>query len=413
MAVLELPWSAWYEDAIHRLDAPDDWLLDNLAPAGGRQLSVREIEEQLRTPVGVKPLEELASECRSACIAVDDLARPTRVAEIIPGLVRQLREGNINDGAIRIVVATGSHPPLSQQELAWKLGRQTCSAFPIECHDSRGELLPTGIKYGDQELRINRTFMEADLKLAIGSVLPHAFAGFSGGAKLVLPGLADLNSIQRSHKFVQLGLRGGADPNENRFRLEAEKIAGSLGLAFVVCAVTDSNRDTIGVHAGDVTLAHRQACLHAGEAFATDLHKTYDAAFVNAFPKDIDLIQAESAFVAWKSSKAPVVRAGGVVVLTSAASTGLGRHGLFEPGGASYRPPQPKRWLKDRELWLYVPNVSVEDVRRMYWDGYPVYQDGAELMQALEDRLPRQAHVAVFPCGPMQCLRDFRDSLTN
>ena len=103
-------------------------------------------------------------------------------------------------------------------------------------------------------------------------------------------------------------------------------------------------RETVGLYAGDVTLAHRHACRHAGEAFATDLHDTYDAAFVNAFPKDIDLIQAESAFVAWKTASVPVVREGGVVVLSSAASTGLGQHGLFEPGGVSYRPPRPKRW---------------------------------------------------------------------
>jgi hypothetical protein len=238
--------------------------------------------------------------------------------------------------------------------------------------------------------------------------MPHPFAGFSGGAKLILPGLADLRSIQRSHQFVQMGLRGGDDPNENRFRLEAEQIARQLGLEFVVCAVTNTARETTGVFAGDLTAAHRRACEYARDVFASDLNATYDCAFVNAYPKDMDLLQAEAAFVVWKSVKSPVVRDGGIVVLTCAASSGLGRHGLFEPGGASYRAPQPKRWLQNRELWIYTPNVSTDVVHQLYWKGYPVFQDGAALMEALEQRLRSDARIAVFPCGPMQCLRDLR-----
>jgi hypothetical protein len=216
-------------------------------------------------------------------------------------------------------------------------------------------------------------------------------------------------SIQRSHQFVQMGLRGGTNPNENRFRLEAERIARELGLQFAICVVSGAGRETIGLHAGDLVTAHRRACYQAAEAFATELHGTYDCAIVNAFPKDIDLIQAESAFTAWKTVRSPVVKEGGVVVLTCAAPMGRGRHGLFEPGGVSYRPPHPQRWLKGRELWLYTPNVPAAEVHELYWDGYPVYHDGAALMSALAERLPMDAKLAVFPCGPMQVVRDLRE----
>jgi hypothetical protein len=162
------------------------------------------------------------------------------------------------------------------------------------------------------------------------------------------------------------------------------------------------------LHAGDLTAAHRRACEQATEAYATPLLHTYDCAIVNAFPKDIDLIQSESAFMAWKGVKSPVVREGGVVVLTCAAPGGRGRHGLFEPGGASYRPPRAERWLKGRDLWIYAPNVPAEEVRQLYWEGYPVHHDGAELMTALEQRLPEDARIGVFPCGPMQIVRDAR-----
>jgi nickel-dependent lactate racemase len=311
--------------------------------------------------------------------------------------------------AVTILVAVGSHRSLTEQELEWKVGGELRQRVKVECHDCRGDLAGTGIAYGERELKINRTFLEADLKVVIGSVLPHPFAGFSGGAKLVLPGLADLMSIQRSHQFVQMGLRGGSDPNENRFRLEAERIARELGLDFTVCVVSGTGRETIGVHAGDLVAAHRSACRQGAETFGTDLHDTYDCAVVNAFPKDMDLIQAASAFTAWTGVKSPVVREGGVVVLACAAPGGRGRHGLFEPGGVSYRAPRPERWLQGRDLWLYTPGVAEADVRELYWDGYPVYRDGAELMGALRARLPSDARVAVFPCGPMQIVRDLRN----
>ena len=163
-------------------------------------------------------------------MVVDDLARPTRASDILPPLLNRLHEAGLPQDEVRIVVATGSHGTLDRQQLAWKVGEEIVSCYRVECHDCRTSLAATNINYGHRRLAINRTFLESDLKIAVGSVLPHAFAGYSGGAKLVLPGLSDLSATARSHKFVQLGLRGGAAPNENRFRLEAEQLARQAGI---------------------------------------------------------------------------------------------------------------------------------------------------------------------------------------
>jgi nickel-dependent lactate racemase len=339
---------------------------------------------------------------------VDDLARPTRASDILPAVLGALHEAGVAKDTVRIVVATGSHGLLDAEQLAWKVGAETFSQYRMECHDWHNHLAATGIEYGDRELTVNRTFYEADLKTAIGSVLPHSFAGYSGGAKLVLPGLSDLEATARSHKFVQLGLRGGADPNENRFRLEAEELARRLGLDFVVCVVTNGNRETAGVFAGDLVAAHRQACAAAREAYCTKLNTEYDCILLNAYPKDIDLVQAENVFVALKTAKSPIVRGRGVIVLTTAASQGIGRHGLFEPGGASYRKPTRKRALGDRDLWIYAPTVPTADVHKLYWKGYPVFHEAGELTRALARRFPGRTAAAVFPCAPMQQVRDLR-----
>jgi lactate racemase len=390
---IELPWGAWYEEGVQRLDLPPGWSCDILHPRGAPPVDADEIARALDSPVACSRLEELAAGCRTACVIVDDLARPTRAADLLPPVLECLHTAGVPPDGVRIVIATGSHAPLSAEQWTRKVGSRIASSYHIESHDCHGAVAKTGIAYGDGELEINRTFYEADLKIGIGSVLPHSFAGYSGGAKLVLPGLANLAATARSHKFVQLGLRGGADPNENRFRHEAEKLARQLGLGFIVCAVPGCHGETAAVVAGDVVAAHRQACEAARRAFYTklDARRTpYDCLLLNAYPKDVDLIQAENAFVALKGVRSPIVREDGVVILASATSEGLGRHGLFEPGGVSYTTPKPKRALGNRELWLYTPNLSNADVHRLYWSGYPVFQEADRLVWALAERFSRK-----------------------
>jgi len=406
---ISLPWGAWYHEALHTVRLPDDWRVDTLSPCGSTACSERDVARAIENPIDSPPLCELARDRKTACIVVDDLARPTRADELLPPVLDQLHAAGLAEEAVRIVVATGTHAPLGPTQLDCKLGADIVSRYRVESHDCAQPLAATGILYGKRELRVNRTFFESDLKIALGSVLPHSFAGYSGGAKLVLPGLADAEATSRSHKFVLLGLRGGSGLEGNRFRSEAEQLARRLGLSFVVCAVPGAERKTLGVFAGDVVAAHRRACAEAETVFRTELSSDYDCLILNAYPKDIDLIQSENVFVALKRAKTPVVASDGVIVLTSAASEGVGRHGLFEPGGLSYRAPVKKRALGGRELWLYVPNVPTDDVRKLFWSGYPVFHDAHELEQALAKRLGKSARAAVVPMAPMQQLHDVRE----
>ncbi len=407
-AVVELPWGAWHGDDRHDLGLPKHWSTDVLKAHSATPCTEADIEQALSDPIGSAPLEELASGCRSVCIVVDDLARPTRAGDVLPPLLARIIRAGIEETSIDIVVATGSHGPVERVGVAQKVGEAIAVRYRVRCHDCRSPLADTGMAYGDRTLQINRTFFEADLKIVVGCVLPHSFAGYSGGAKLVIPGLANIEATARSHKFVQMGLRGGGDPNENRFRTEAEDIARQIGLRFAVCVVTDSSRRTTAICAGDPVQSHRAACEIARDAYATELRCDYDVAVLNAYPKDIDLVQADNAFVALKTAAKPIVQTDGLYVLTTAASEGLGRHGLFAPGGVSYRKPAKKRQLAGRELWIYAPALAVTDVRQLYWEGYPVFDDADDLKRALHQRFPADARCVVFPCAPMQQVRDLR-----
>ena len=95
-------------------------------------------------------------------------------------------------------------------------------------------------------------------------------------------------------------------------------------------------------------------------------------------------------------------------MLMTAASDGVGRHGLFEPGGANYRAPTRKHALGNRELWIYAPGVSTKQVRELFWDGYPVFHNATALAVALAERFPGPTQAAVLPCAPMQQVCDVR-----
>ncbi|MEX0827503.1 MAG: lactate racemase domain-containing protein, partial [Haliea sp.] len=129
MSVINLPWGAWYEDAPHPLRLPQHWTVDVHSPADAPECDPRDIEESLNTPIEAAPPHVLARNCRSACIVVDDLARPTRASDVLPPLLRQLEQSGLPPDAVRIVVATGSHGQLDREEMAWKVGIDVATRY--------------------------------------------------------------------------------------------------------------------------------------------------------------------------------------------------------------------------------------------------------------------------------------------
>lgn len=405
-AQISLPWNAWYADQTETLAVPGGWSIEIVPGCSLPGLSPGQIHSALAAPIDSPTLAELARGARRVAVVVDDLARPTRAADILPAVFAELAAAGVSSDAVRIVMATGAHGPPDSLGLIAKVGAGPCAAGQVEIHDPRGELVDTGIPYGDRTLRVNRTFFEADLKLGIGSALPHPFAGFSGGAKLLLPGLTDLAATDRSHKFVRLGLRGGTDPNANGFRREIEQIARQLGYTFTICCVPNIRRETAGLFAGDVVSAHRAASTLAATELAAQVPdpETCDCLFLNAYPKDVDLVQSEGALVALKRVGRAPVREGGIVVLTTAATQGLGDHGLFSPGGLAYRAPTRRRDLNHCEFWVYSPSLTEHQVHQLFWPGTRCFQSAEGLCQALRETLGERARAVVIPSAPLQPL---------
>jgi nickel-dependent lactate racemase len=367
-------------------------------------LSPDEIHAALQHTIAAPGWREMLQDCKSVAIAVDDLSRPTPTHALLPFVLNELFAGGIEKEHITFVISLGSHTALTPTDLEKKLGKDIVEQFRVLNHDCHGALVDLGVKVGKVPVRLNPAFMAADFKILLGSVVPHAFAGFSGGAKMVLPGLSNIESIEWTHKAVMMGLRGKAGTLEgNRFRAEFERVARHAGVQLSINVVVNSRREIAGVFAGDLEAAHRAGASFAREIYSTPLPKEpFDIVILNAYPKDDELLQAENAFMFHHTAPADYLKEDGVIVITSACSLGMGHHGLFGVNQRLYRKPMPKGFLGNRRLVALMPGVTAEEFHRIYWEGYQHLREWREVVASVQERFPNDARVSVLPCSSIQ-----------
>ena len=397
-----LPWGAWYGDEARAFPVPDHWTVEMLRMADAPALSEAGLERSLDTPLGAARLEEVARGADRVAIAIDDLTRPTRAERLVLALLRRLNAAGVEDGKISVVIASGAHRAADVRDIALKLGDTIPRRVRVEGHAPQGDLVDTGVRLGGVAVRLNRTFFEADVRIGVGAVLPHPFAGFGGGGKIVVPGLADLDVLARTHKYALMGLSGNTGLEGNRFRGDMEKAVREIGLHWTLNVVVNSARETAHAVAGDLVEAHRAAAaLAAAVGRTAPPSEPLDALVVNAYPKDGELLQIESALVAVRGGGLAWLRPGAPIVLTAACSAGCGTHHLFGPGGRLFRPPMPRRSLGDHPLVIFAEGVSQKAVRQVFWEGYRFTPRWEEVLEIVAQRqtAPR---VGFLPYGPLQ-----------
>lgn len=404
MQIVPVQWRAWFGDTILNLTFPDLWQVRRFDMHDSPALSPHKIVDALVHPIEGSPLDDLAKRARHAVIAVDDLSRPTPASEILPSVLDILEGAGVARDRTRILISLGSHTRLRPDELRRKLGDEVVTRYAVANHDCHDDLVDVGVKVGDVPVSINRWFAEADLRILLGSVVPHPFAGFSGGAKMVLPGLANIESIEWTHRAVMRGLRGTAGIlAENHFRIEFERVARHVGVHFGINAVVNGRREIAGLFSGDLTAAHREAAKFARTVYGTPLAgEALDVAVLNAYPKDDELLQAETAFVLHQTAPAGYLKQDGVVVLVSACSLGMGHHGLFGPGQRLYRRPLRRGFLGNRALVAFMPGVTREEFHSVFWTGYQHFGTWEGVLAFLGERYAEGATVGVFPCSSLQ-----------
>jgi nickel-dependent lactate racemase len=264
-------------------------------------------------------------------------------------------------------------------------------------------LAEIGVHLDNIPVRINEDFVDSDLKISMGCITPHPFAGFSGGGKLILPGLASMEVIERTHRYVVMGFRGGMGVVEgNQFREEVETVCRKCGLNLIVDSVVNQEREVVGVFVGDFKKAFSKGVEFARKVYQTPVPRKADVAVLSAYPKDTDLIQSENALNVLRSAPLSFLKDDGKIILVTASSHGRGVHGIFAPGGRLYRKPIRKRWLGDKDMIIYSPGVSHAECRSIFWEGYRFCPTWEEVVRELKVAFPDQCKVAVFPCASLQ-----------
>lgn len=315
------------------VDVPDENLLGVFEPAAFEPVAdVRAcVMDAIENPIGSPKIEQIAQGKRTALILSDDYTRQTPVDVIIPILEEKLRSAGVEE--IRILVALGTHRAMTEQEKLARFGADICSRFEIINHEYKNPDALVTLQGRDRKSRpnsgtrpityvVNRAVLDADLVIGLGQIAPHRIAGYSGGAKIVLPGISGAEGIARTHWI------GGKEDGgkilgfaENPVRDEMNECARLAGLRFIVNAICDPEGKLIWIVAGDFVEAHLKGCELAREVFGVRVPEQADIVIADSFPKDIELWQAAKALYAADL----MVKPGGVVILVSPCVEGVSR----------------------------------------------------------------------------------------
>lgn len=325
------------------LSFPKSWEVTVSAIAGADRpcLGADEIKSAIVHPIGAPPLSELAHGKREVAIIFDDTTRLTRVAEIIPHLLEELAQAGITDSRIRFIAALGAHGAMTRNDFARKLGESTLARFPVYNHNPMDKGTYVGTTSFGTEVFINSEVARCDLKIGIGTISPHIRAGFGGGGKIILPGVAALPSIESlhtlanraTHEHSQKPVIGMGIFDANPMRANCQEAAKLAGLGFIINCLHNQRGETIAVHAGNPTLAYARGVEEAkGHYLATKAtHK--DVVIVNAFSRP------REAGISLGMALASASERGSDIVLVCNAPEGQVTHYLLGSFGKSHQSP--------------------------------------------------------------------------
>ena len=410
MTEITLHTKAWCGDGERSFAFPDEWDVTVYPPKDKAALDDAGIQEALAHPIGTERLSHIARGKKSAVVIVDDLSRPTPAARIVPFLIAELQEAGVPDNAIRFVVGGGAHRPLTDEEIAKKVGKEVTERYEVFNHDAySGTLKGLGNLDDGTPVYLNEVVAESEVKVGLAGIYPHPSAGLGGGAKIVLPGVVGIATIAYNHTLFQSRGRGNVERKKEDMRDNVEAVARYVGLDIIVNTVLNSRREVAGLFVGDVVEAHRAGCRLAHTVYGTSIPKdaleSTDVVFINAYPLDYDPVQVG------KSTWPVELFKNAYKVVINVASDGILYHGLMhkmdygrflrlrEKASKADIPPQPS--IKSREQTIMLSeNFPADGFYERSKDG-ALFTEWDVLVRELRRVCPR-GKVAVIPCSAIQ-----------
>ena len=286
----------------------------------------REIEKALANPIGCPSLKEIVKFDRRVNIICDDISRPTPIHLILPILIGKLKEIGVSAGNIKIVMALGSHRYMTPEEMRRRVGDEIYKEYRVVNSEFKKEenLVDLGLAPDGVRIYASKEAMDSDIRIGIGNIVPHPVAGWSGGGKILFPGITGEKTVSQFH--MKSGL---ADVNwfgmENcPSRLSMEAWVDIVGLHFIINTVLTPKMKIYKVVAGHYVKAQRQGVEFAKAALGCKIEKCVDIVVVSSFPADVDFWQSAKGMC---SAEHALKNDGtGTIILVTPNYEGIGPH---------------------------------------------------------------------------------------
>ena len=284
------------------------------------------VRELLATPTGSPSLANLATGRSDACILICDITRPVPNELILRPMLQTLEASGIPRNKILILVATGLHRPTTSDELVEMVGPEIAAKYRIEDH--HGQVLDEHTFLGTSPrgvpMWIDSRYVRADLKITTGLIEPHLMAGFSGGRKLICPGIAALETVKIWHgpQFLEDPKADCGILQGNPVHEENTWIARKAGCDFIVNVVIDAQRHPLKFVAGDMEEAFHEGVSFVRQVVTDTLDQPVDVVVTSSagYPLDTTFYQA----VKGMTGALPVVKQGGTIIVAASLSEGIG-----------------------------------------------------------------------------------------
>ncbi len=299
------------------------------------------IAAALDAPLGTPRLEESVAPGSRVLILSDDNTRPTPVRRILPHVLARLQRAGVLERDIRILIASGTHRLMTEEEIRAKVGADIVARIRTDCHrcHDQASLYHAGTSREGIEVWLNRALREADFVLGIGNVVPHPHPGWSGGAKILFPGVAGAQTVAAFH------LVGTDDPTNYLGRDDAparralESLAESAGLKFIINTVLTSDHRLYAIYCGHRRQAQAAAQRASRAVYGVPVQRRYDVVISNSYPAYLEFWQAGKGIF----SADLILRPGGTVILTTPCPEGIG---ATHPKQAEYLALEPAEMLR-------------------------------------------------------------------
>jgi nickel-dependent lactate racemase len=329
---------------------PPDWNI--VAVASPRDVQAvtdvkGEIRRAINNPVDSKTLDEFVLPTHKVVIISDDHLRPTPTASMISVLLEELNRIGVSRGNVTVVIARGTHGLPSDAALKVKVGDENLSRVKVVVHDSenRQELVDLGSSSRGTPILVNKTVVEADIKIGLGTIAPHYFAGFSGGPKIILPGVSGKESIVGNHGMSKepntvLGVLEG-----NPIWEDMLEVARRVGLNMKLDSILNMKNEVVNVVAGDVERAFKAGIETFNRIYRVTIPEKVDVTIASGYPLEAELAQACKAVIAADL----ITKDGGTIILVASCSDGVGS-GLYEILREKATPETIYSWIPEHKI---------------------------------------------------------------